>query len=250
MSLRVAAAQLDTVVGDLSGNVDRILAALAAAEAAGADLCVLPELAITGYPPEDLLLKPGFVADNLAALEKVAAASGQCAVVVGFVDVVGLASGRAAASRRARRPRPSGQRRRHLRRGPGRRDLPQALLPNYGVFDEQRWFVPGTDALRSSGSPGPGGHLHLRGRLVRPTGRWPSIGPGGADVVVNLNASPYSRGRRAERLAMLRRAGRRGRVRDRLRQPGRRARTSSSSTAASLVLDADGTLLAAGAAVR
>src|SRR6202162_2192989 len=85
MALRVAAAQLNTVVGDLSGNVDQVLAALAGAEAAGADLCVLPELAIPGYPPEDLLLKPAFVADNVAALEKVAAASGHCAIVVGYV---------------------------------------------------------------------------------------------------------------------------------------------------------------------
>ena len=83
--LRLAAAQLNTVVGDLAGNVDRILGALAAAEAADADICVVPELAIHGYPPEDLLLKPGFVADNVAALEKVAAATGHCAVVVGFV---------------------------------------------------------------------------------------------------------------------------------------------------------------------
>ena len=68
-SLRLAAAQLNTVVGDLAGNVEKVLAALAAAERADADLCVVPELSITGYPPEDLLLKPGFVADNLAALE-------------------------------------------------------------------------------------------------------------------------------------------------------------------------------------
>ena len=76
--LRLAAAQLNTVVGDLSGNVERVLGALADAEAVGADLCVVPELAITGYPPEDLLLKPGFVADNVMALEKVAAATGSC----------------------------------------------------------------------------------------------------------------------------------------------------------------------------
>src|SRR5271167_2788958 len=83
--LRLAAAQLNTVVGDLSGNVDRILGALSAAETAGADICVVPELAIPGYPPEDLLLKPTFVADNVAALEKVAAATRDCAIVVGFV---------------------------------------------------------------------------------------------------------------------------------------------------------------------
>src|SRR5580692_6820040 len=94
--LRLAAAQLNTVVGDLPGNVERILGALSAAENAGADICVVPELAIPGYPPEDLLLKPTFVADNVAAMEKVAAATGRCAVVVGFVgaapDGKGLAN--------------------------------------------------------------------------------------------------------------------------------------------------------------
>src|ERR1700743_1571474 len=83
--LRLAAAQLNPVVGDLSGNVERILAALSDAEAAGADICVVPELAIPGYPPEDLLLKPAFVTDNVAALATAPAATGQCAVVVGYV---------------------------------------------------------------------------------------------------------------------------------------------------------------------
>src|SRR5271155_1454043 len=98
MALRVAAAQLNTVVGDLSGNVERILAALAASEAAGADLCVVPELAIPGYPPEDLLLKPGFVADNMAALDKVAAATRECAIVVGYVGAATDGSGLANAA--------------------------------------------------------------------------------------------------------------------------------------------------------
>ncbi|MGI0130891.1 MAG: nitrilase-related carbon-nitrogen hydrolase, partial [Thermoplasmata archaeon] len=84
--LRIAACQLNTVVGDLDGNVSRVLGALAEAESLGADLAVFSELAITGYPPEDLLLKPGFVSDNLSALRKVAAETGRCAAVVGFVD--------------------------------------------------------------------------------------------------------------------------------------------------------------------
>src|SRR5580692_5550501 len=130
--LRLAAAQLNTVVGDLSGNVDRILAALTAAERAGADICVVPELAIPGYPPEDLLLKPGFVADNLKAMEKVAAATGQCAVVVGFVGAApgGLGLANAAAVCAGGRVVGVYQKR---------------FLPNYGVFDEQRWFLPGTE---------------------------------------------------------------------------------------------------------
>src|ERR1700683_5575490 len=84
--LRVALSQINPVVGDLGGNAERLIAALGVAEEAGADVAVFPELAITGYPPEDLMLKPGFVADNLAALAKVAAATERCVAVVGFVD--------------------------------------------------------------------------------------------------------------------------------------------------------------------
>lgn len=84
--LRVALCQLDPIVGDLGGNVEMIINALGRAEEGGADLAVFPELAITGYPPEDLLLKPGFVADNQVALGKVAQATERCVAVVGFVD--------------------------------------------------------------------------------------------------------------------------------------------------------------------
>ena len=108
--LRVALGQINPVVGDLGGNAERIIAALGVAEEAGADVAVFPELAITGYPPEDLLLKPGFVADNLAALAKVAAATERCV-------------GRGRLRRRAARPV---QRRRRVRRGRGPGRLPQA----------------------------------------------------------------------------------------------------------------------------
>ena len=128
--LRLAAAQLNTVVGDLSGNVERILAALAASEAAGADICVVPELAIPGYPPEDLLGRPAFVADNLAAFAAVVAGTGECAAVVGYVDV-GPEGRLVNAAALCRRGQVLG---RYVKR----------MLPNYGVFDEQRWFAPGS----------------------------------------------------------------------------------------------------------
>ena len=80
--VRVAACQINTVVGDLAGNARHILDAVAVAERGGADLAVFPELTITGYPPEDLLSRPAFVADNLATFDAVAAATGACAVVV------------------------------------------------------------------------------------------------------------------------------------------------------------------------
>src|SRR3954468_18429448 len=87
--LRVALAQLNLVVGDLDGNVERMIATVKTAESDGCDLVAFPELSTTGYPPEDLLLKPAFVADNRDALDRVAAATGRCAALVGFVGSVG-----------------------------------------------------------------------------------------------------------------------------------------------------------------
>ncbi|HUY79112.1 MAG TPA: nitrilase-related carbon-nitrogen hydrolase, partial [Ktedonobacterales bacterium] len=87
--MRLALAQLDVTVGDLDGNAARMLAAARRAHAAGANVVAFPELALTGYPPEDLLLKPAFVADNLRALDQIAAATADLSgltLVVGFVD--------------------------------------------------------------------------------------------------------------------------------------------------------------------
>jgi NAD+ synthase (glutamine-hydrolysing) len=127
--LRVAACQINTVVGDLAGNADRVLAALATAEEGQADLAVFPELTVTGYPPEDLLGRPAFIADNRAAFERIAAATRACAAVVGFVDAD--AEGRLVnAAAICVDGRVLGVYHKHF-------------LPNYGVFDEQRWFTPG-----------------------------------------------------------------------------------------------------------
>ena len=125
--LRIAACQLNTVVGDLDGNVAAQLAMLDRAEAAGCDVAVFPELAVTGYPPEDLLLKPGFVADNLASLEKVAARTGRCAAIVGFVDRRHDLHNAAAV----------------CAHGQVQGVYHKRLLPNYAVFDEQRYFAAG-----------------------------------------------------------------------------------------------------------
>jgi NAD+ synthase (glutamine-hydrolysing) len=185
--LRVAACQIDNVVGDLDGNVECILAALERADAAGCDVAVFPELAITGYPPEDLLLKPAFVADNQAALAKLAARTGRCAAVVGFVD-----SGRDLYNAAA-----------VCAGGEVKGVYRKRLLPNYAVFDEQRYFAPG------HGDP----NLFLIGGVR--TGisicedAWSPDGPiadqaaGGAELILNLNASPYYAGRLAERERML-----------------------------------------------
>ena len=84
--LRVALAQLNVTVGDLDGNVAKILHAYDLAEEAGCDIAAFPELCVTGYPPEDLVLKPGFVADNEAALARLAGHTGRCVAVFGYVD--------------------------------------------------------------------------------------------------------------------------------------------------------------------
>jgi NAD+ synthase (glutamine-hydrolysing) len=187
--VRVAACQINTVVGDLEGNAARILGALAEAEVGGADLAVFPELTVTGYPPEDLLSRPAFVADNLAVFERIATATGPCAAIVGYVDTD--ASGRLVnAAAVCVGGRVVG---RYVKR----------LLPNYGVFDEQRWFTPGQ---------GPADRFVVAGVPIGISiceDMWFANGPmaeqasAGAALLVNLNASPYSRGRRDERLAVL-----------------------------------------------
>ena len=186
--MRVALCQINSVVGDISANTERILAALAAAEEAGCHAAVFPELAVTGYPPEDLLLKRRFVQDSRQAMEHIAAQSGSCAAVVGFVDdVEGCwnAAGIAAEGQLAGVY--------HKRE-----------LPNYGVFDERRYFQPG------QGEP----VLHDIAGI--PVGvsicedAWVSDGPmsqmaaAGAEVIFNLNASPYHVGKLDQRLGVLR----------------------------------------------
>ncbi|MFN2607738.1 MAG: NAD+ synthase [Acidimicrobiales bacterium] len=185
--LRVAACQLDLVVGDLDGNVEAIGRALDEADAAGADLAVFPELAIPGYPPEDLLLKPGFVADNRAALEKLAARTGGCAAVVGFVDA-GRDLYNAAAV---------------CAGGEVRGVYRKRLLPNYSVFDEQRYFAagPGDPTLFVVGGVRVG--VTVCEDVWAPTGPMTDQAAGGAELIVNVSASPFYAGRLAERERML-----------------------------------------------
>jgi NAD+ synthase (glutamine-hydrolysing) len=180
---------MDVVVGDLDGNGQRVLDALDVATEAEADLAVFPELALTGYPPEDLLLKPSFIAANRRALEDVAAATTSCVAVVGFIDAVGddLYNSAAICSGGSIQ-------------GVWRKEL----LPNYGVFDERRWFLPGT---------GDTPLFLVAGTKVGVTiceDAWSFDGPvarlvaGGAGVVVSLNASPYRSGVLDLRRSMLR----------------------------------------------
>jgi NAD+ synthase (glutamine-hydrolysing) len=185
--LRVALCQINTTVGDLDGNVARIVAALAEAESQGCDLAVFPELALTGYPPEDLLLKPGFIGDNRRALEQVAQASRACAAVVGFVDV-GRDLYNAAAVCAFGRVQATFHKRN---------------LPNYAVFDEQRYFAPGTGASPLVEVAGVRVGVSICEDAFSPTGPIAAQAAGGAELVVNINASPYYANRLAERERML-----------------------------------------------
>jgi len=185
--LRLAAAQLDLVVGDLDGNVDRMLAAYEQADAAGCDLVAFPELAITGYPPEDLLLRPSFVSRAREALEKLAARTGRAAAIVGFPE-----AGRDLANAAAlcAHGRILGVYRKHL-------------LPNYSVFDEQRYFAPSTVDGPLFVIAGVRVALTICEDAWSPNGPIGSQAAGGAELVVNINASPFYAGRIGERETML-----------------------------------------------
>ena len=184
--LRIAIAQIDPTVGDLAGNVALMKRWLGRAERAGADLCLFPELAVTGYPPEDLVLKKHFVDDNLRAIRELAAVTTDTIVVAGFVDRTSAGIHNAAAV---------------CARGKVRGVYHKMRLPNYGVFDEVRTFTPGTRTPV----------FVLRGVNVgvivcedgwSPEGPCRALGRAGAEVIVSINASPYHRGKSAERKAL------------------------------------------------
>jgi NAD+ synthase (glutamine-hydrolysing) len=197
--LRIAGAQIDLTVGDLDGNERRILAAMAWAEEQRADVLLLPELAVTGYPPEDLVHRDDFVSDNLAVVERLAEASGTTAVVVGFVhrleegviddDAVERDLTNAAAV---------------LADGEIKGIYHKELLPNYGVFDEARYFAESRDPVRLWGISGLTAGVSICEDIWSPDGPPSQQAGAGAVVLLNINGSPYHLGRGAERDRLLR----------------------------------------------
>jgi NAD+ synthase (glutamine-hydrolysing) len=187
--VRIALGQVNTTVGDLDGNASLMTAWAAKATDAGADLVCFPELAITGYPPEDLVLRPEFVRDNLRALADLAtAAAGGCAVLVGFVDRTERGLHNAAAL---------------LAGGEVVARYHKVKLPNYGVFDEARTFVPGDAACpvrMASSALG----LSVCEDAWWPGRPWTDYEHLGAAVIPNINASPYHVRKTAERLDVVR----------------------------------------------
>ncbi len=181
--LRIASCQLNTRVGDLDHNVEAILAALRTASDAGCDLAVFPELAITGYPPEDLLLKPGFIAANRTALEKVAAETRSCVAVVGFVDADRDLYNAAAV----------------CAHGEVVGIYHKRELPNYAVFDEARYFARGQEPAQLWNVGGIRVGVSICEDAWNPAGPILDQADSGAELIVNLNASPYAEGKWARR---------------------------------------------------
>jgi len=199
MPLRVAGAQLNLTVGDLPGNEQRILEAMAFAGREGADVLLLPELAINGYPPEDLVLRSDFVASGIEALERLAARSGSTAVVVGFVDRSNGPS-RGAVDAEDREVANAAA---VLHDGAILGIYHKVLLPNYGVFDEDRYFAVGQDPSRTWDLGGVSVGVSICEDIWLPDGPPRDQAAAGAQVLLNINASPFHKGKAREREAMI-----------------------------------------------
>jgi NAD+ synthetase len=205
--MRLALAQINPVVGDLRGNVVKHLDFIARARDAGAQLVVFPELSVIGYPPKDLLLKPSFIDENLAAVETIARACTGISAIVGYADrnaapvgrplhnaVAYLANGRVAS--------------RHFK----------TLLPTYDVFDESRYFEPGPPPSQSSGSNNLISLTNLKAGISICEDLWNDerliarrlyqqnpirdLHQAGADLLINASASPFVLGKHDFRLQL------------------------------------------------
>src|SRR5215208_1409154 len=177
---------MNPVVGDLDGNADAIVARLGDAATQGCDLVLFPELAVTGYPPEDLLLRPGFIRAAERTLRTIAERADRLVAVIGFphfeTDLYNAAAVCADGEVKA--------------------IYHKRFLPNYGVFDEERYFAPGDDLLL----------LRIGETTIGPTVCEDVWQPGppatdlalaGAELIANISASPYHVGKEREREDML-----------------------------------------------
>jgi NAD+ synthase (glutamine-hydrolysing) len=191
--LRLALAQINPTVGDLSGNAAKIVRYLLQAEKKQADIVVFPELALTGYPPEDLILKPQFILDNITEIGRISKKVPDITAIVGFID-----SG------------PGGDICRKIynaaaviHNGEIIDIYHKVMLPNYGVFDEMRYFTPGgrTPVYRIHG---------VRFGINICEDIWHAEGPAkgqaqaGAELIININASPYETGKPQRREKLVR----------------------------------------------
>ena len=178
-TLRIGLCQINTTVGDIEGNTKKILDYIAKGKKMGADLLVFPEMAVTGYPPEDLLLMPKFIETNLRAVNKIAKATTSITAIVGFVHKDGDIFNSAAL----------------LHNGKMIDVYSKTYLPNYGVFDEDRYFQVGKENFIFTLKSTPIGlsiceDLWYPGDPIRTQALY-----GGAELIVNISSSPYHAGK-------------------------------------------------------
>jgi len=191
-NLRIALAQINVTVGDLDGNAAKIKEHLSRAKAQQVDIVLFPELALAGYPPEDLLLKPGFAAANRRALQDLLPHTAGLTVVVGFVDRADDLYNAAAV----------------LHNGELVGIYHKNLLPNYAVFDEDRYFAAGDTPIlftfgNSAGERGVTFGVSVCEDIWYPAGPPEAQAVAGAELLLNISASPYQSGKIASRERML-----------------------------------------------
>ena len=185
-TLRLALGQFNPTVGDIPGNTARIIELIDEARASHANLVAFPELAVTGYPPEDLLFKPSFLADSAAAVQRIAAASRGIAVIVGCIEVGDDIANAAAI----------------INDGRALDWYRKMYLPNYGVFDEDRYFRRGDVCPVYVINGCPVG-VNICEDIWYPVGPIAVQRDAGAEVIVNINASPFHAGKAAQRERMI-----------------------------------------------
>ncbi|MDA8263274.1 MAG: NAD+ synthase [Actinomycetota bacterium] len=186
-SLNVGICQINLKVGDLEGNAAKIVESARVAAEQGADIIAFPELALTGYPPEDLLLKPAFIRACGYYLDQIAEELPDLVLLVGFPEQLRRLHNAAA----------------FMHGGVVQAVYRKRLLPNYAVFDEQRYFVPGSGDHKLFDVGGVKVGVSICEDIWSPTGPALDQVRGGADVILNINASPYFLGRRWQRSSML-----------------------------------------------
>jgi NAD+ synthase (glutamine-hydrolysing) len=201
--MRVALAQINPTVGDLDGNARLISAWIGRARDEGADLVVFPELSLPGYPAEDLYLKHHFAAENVAKLERLAAEAAEIAAIVGFAEPAGGDERSGHAERHSDSPsrRPVHNAIAVLRGGQIEAVYRKNRLPNYGVFDEVRYFEPGSEPVVCEIDGVPVG-LTICEDLWEPGPPATLEAKAGARLIVNPSGSPYLRGKGREREQM------------------------------------------------
>ncbi|MDD2688588.1 MAG: NAD+ synthase [Candidatus Omnitrophica bacterium] len=195
-NLRIAISQINTTVGDLEANCNKIAQYIQKAKAQGVDIITFPELALAGYPPEDLLLKPKFIADNLKKIKELAKVVDNILAIVGFVDKEGKDIYNAAAVIYNRKIQGV---------------CHKIFLPNYGVFDEERYFSPGKECLLFKFGKFNFG-VDICEDIWHFDGPTKALARSGARFILNINASPYYAGKIKDREEVVKKQAKANRI--------------------------------------